>query len=324
MANDNQKVAILTDQTDQAFIEPTKQVNDQNDINKFITSEAYNRLTRFIELLNESVVNKKISEPCFVSELVQKVIDSLNILMSWIDEIPPLPTSQRFGNKAFRSWVARLEQNASIIHQDILPPQFHDSIIELTPYFTGGFGNATRIDYGSGHELSFVAWLCCMHLMGLFQEQDYSALVLRVFTKYLDLVRRLQNVYMLEPAGSRGVWGLDDHQFLSYYWGSAQLQDHKRLKPKSILSEELVNKYSSDYIYFGCIKYIREVKKGPFHEHSPLLYDISEVPNWTKVNSGLMKMYIAEVLKKFPIVQHFVFGSLLPFKPVIERRVADQ
>ncbi|CAG8646677.1 1450_t:CDS:2 [Gigaspora rosea] len=129
---------------------------------------------------------------------------------------------------------------------------------------------------------------------------------------------------MLEPAGSRGVWGLDDHQFLSYYWGSAQLQDHKRLKPKSILSEELVNKYSSDYIYFGCIKYIREVKKGPFHEHSPLLYDISEVPNWSKVNSGLMKMYIAEVLKKFPIVQHFVFGSLLPFKPVIERQAADQ
>ncbi|CAG8814077.1 28844_t:CDS:2, partial [Dentiscutata erythropus] len=178
MANDNQKLALA----DQAFIEPKKQINDQNNINKYTTSEAYIRLTRFIELLNESVVNKKISDPCFVSELVQKVLDSLDTIMSWIDEIPPLPTSQRFGNKAFRDWVARLEQNASTIHRDILPPQFHDSIIELTPYLTGGFGNATRIDYGSGHELSFVSWICCMHLLDLFQEQDYSALVLRVFT----------------------------------------------------------------------------------------------------------------------------------------------
>ncbi|CAG8807801.1 36136_t:CDS:1, partial [Racocetra persica] len=54
--------------TDQAFIEPKKQINDQQDINKLVTSEAYVRLTRFIELLNESVVNKKISDPCFVSE----------------------------------------------------------------------------------------------------------------------------------------------------------------------------------------------------------------------------------------------------------------
>ncbi|CAG8796103.1 14850_t:CDS:2, partial [Cetraspora pellucida] len=306
--------------TDQAFIEPKKQINDQQDINKLVTSEAYIRLTRFIELLNESVVNKKISDPCFVSELVQKVIDTLDIIMSWIDEIPPLPTSQRFGNKAFRDWVARLEQNAPIIHRDILPPQFHGAIIELVSYFTEGFGNATRIDYGSGHELNFVAWMCCVHLLGLFQEQDYTALVLRVFTKYLDLVRRLQSVYMLEPAGSRGVWGLDDHQFLSYYWGSAQLRDNKHLKPKSILSEDLVNMYSSDYIYFGCIKYIKEVKRGPFHEHSPLLYDISQVPNWTKVNSGLMKMYVADVLKKFPIMQHFVFGNLLPFKPTVEHQ----
>jgi serine/threonine-protein phosphatase 2A activator len=40
------------------------------------------------------------------------------------------------------------------------------------------------------------------------------------------------------------------------------------------------------------------------------LYNISAVPSWEKINQGMFKMYEGEILKKFPVVQHFLFGSM--------------
>lgn len=64
-------------------------------------------------------------------------------------------------------------------------------------------------------------------------------------------------------------------------------------------------------MYFGAINFIYAVKRGPFWEHSPMLFDISGIKDgWGKINKGLIKMYDAEVLAKFPVVQHFPFGNL--------------
>lgn len=92
------------------------------------------------------------------------------------------------------------------------------------------------------------------------------------------------------------------------------LIDHPRLTPKSITKKDMVDAFAGEYMYFRCIQYILEVKRGPFFEHSPMLNDISSVLSWKKVNSGMSKMYVAEVLKKVPVVQHFKFGALFPFE----------
>ena len=126
-------------------------------------------------------------------------------------------------------------------------------------------------------------------------------------------MRKIQKTYGLEPAGTHGVWSLDDYQFLVFYWGSAQLLEHKHIKPRSIRSDEILESFSDEYMYFDAIKFIKCVKTGPFGEHSPILDSVANVATWIKVNLGLMKMYKAEVLGKFPIMQHFLFGSLIPF-----------
>jgi serine/threonine-protein phosphatase 2A activator len=58
-----------------------------------------------------------------------------------------------------------------------------NAAIELQAYWINGFGNATRIDYGSGHELSFIAFLCCLDIIGFWKESDYAGVVLGVFNR---------------------------------------------------------------------------------------------------------------------------------------------
>lgn len=52
--------------------------------------------------------------------------------------------------------------------------------------------------------------------------------------------------------------------------------------------------YPNSNLFVACFE-LCKVKSGPFAEHSNQLYNISGVPAWNKVNSGLVKMYKAEV-----------------------------
>ena len=75
-----------------------------------------------------------------------------------------------------------------------------------------------------------------------------------VFDKYMKLVRKLQNTYRMEPAGSQGVWALDDYQFVAFIWGAAQMIGNRRVKPKSISDYEIADMLAPDYHFFACIQ----------------------------------------------------------------------
>ncbi|CAA0394211.1 unnamed protein product [Arabidopsis thaliana] len=296
------------------FQSPVKRIHSPDDIRRFHESASCKNFLGFVVSLSESIRGFKISDPCHISPTVAAIVSILETLLQWIDEIPPAQQSARYGNVSFRSWHERLRERGESLILEFLPEEFKESVIEIVPYFFDSFGNSSRIDYGTGHETNFAAWLYCLARMGIVKEEDYHGLVARVFVKYLELMRKLQMVYCLEPAGSHGVWGLDDYHFLPFIFGSSQLIDHKYMKPKSIHNDDILENFSSEYMYLSCIAFVKKVKKGLFAEHSPLLDDISGVPNWKKVNSGLLKMYRVEVLEKVPIMQHFLFGWLIKWE----------
>jgi serine/threonine-protein phosphatase 2A activator len=105
--------------------------------------------------------------------------------------------------------------------------------------------------------------------------------------------------YTLEPAGSHGVWGLDDHSFVPYIFGSAQYspaitspadvpsEGSAPEAPKSgdVTKKMIIDRERKTNMYFSAIGFIYDVKKGPFWEHSPILFDISGVTaGWAKIN----------------------------------------
>lgn len=284
---------------------------------------AYAELTSFILVCNERIRGVKVkpagqpSRKYSISPPVARMVSWLVECKALIASVPPIQQSMRFGNKAFRTWHERVTTREALtpLLSELLGPALvaQGAISELVPYIADSFGSTQRIDYGTGHELNFVLVLVALTKLGVFGASDYIALVLEVFRSYIDCMQELQSVYWLEPAGSKGAWGLDDFQFLPFLWGSSQLNG-STIAPADLLRSEVVDARGDEYLFLKCIGFIARMKKGPFHEHSSFLHHISTLPSWAKANSGLCKMYEAEVLAKFPIVQHILFGRMLRFE----------
>lgn len=303
------------DVTSHIFVAPTKQLNAATQMSTWTDSQAYADIVGFICAMNEAVKDKKLTEDFVVSPPVERLVSMLQVISTWVDDIPPIDQPQRFGNKAFKQFYEKLLSESSSLLKQALDETFHGCIPEVSVYLNESFGNATRIDYGTGHELAFLAFLCCLYKLAVLAETDATATVFCIFKTYIDLCRKLQRTYKMEPAGSHGVWSLDDFQFVPFIWGSSQLMGHRRITPARAVEQDYYESFHKDYIYLAAIKHICSVKTGPFAEHSNQLWNISGVPLWSKVNSGLIKMYKAELLAKFPVIQHFLFGSLLTLAP---------
>lgn len=298
---------------------PRKRINSHADLDTFTGSRICSQLVSFASELSMAVKAVPRTEERVerASPLVRGFVDLLRELDSWVDDIPPLQQPMRFGNKAFRQWHGRLVERGEGLLIGILTSvgvvDADALAAELAYYLRGSFGDETRIDYGTGHEASFFAILFILGSRGVLAKTDAADAVLVVFATYMRLMRKLQTVYVLEPAGSHGVWGLDDYHALPFLFGAAQLIGLEDDVPTGdVYKERTVKDFKDQFLYVDAIWQVLCQKRGaPFHETSPMLYDITAVPSWLKIHNGLVKMYRAEVLGKFPVIQHFLFGPTI-------------
>ena len=327
------------------LVRPRKCIQSDADMQIWQRSDAHHTILLFLMQLSEACVMQPTRDVVWheretyaaSDSVIDRVLALLIELDTWTDEIVPDTGPHRFGNLAFRTWGARLQERAEALLRRCLPPHLHAFITELYAYLVDAFGSFVRIDYGTGHELHMVAWLAYLYRLGALSEEGAEArIALEVIPAYLRVVWHLQDRYTLEPAGSHGVWGLDDFHFVPYILGAAQLRDTAmsplqmadlslypharmreprvgpRLSPRdTIMYVPPTHASPMPNMYTSSLARIHSLKRGPFSEHSPLLFDISRnVPTWPKVHAGMLKMYDAECLLKRPVVQHFVFGGV--------------
>ncbi|KAK4463094.1 hypothetical protein QBC42DRAFT_266341 [Cladorrhinum samala] len=308
----------LPDLSTITFKVPTRRILSPKDHDLFLASPTYTLILSFIFRLSESVQDRSISSVPLAS-----ASPAISHLLAILDEIenhcrssPPSDQGgSRFGNKTFRVFLDKIKSSSPQWHSSASPFSSvpGDAVPEVQTYLLSSFGNRSRIDYGSGHELNFFMYLLCLYQLRVLQPSDFPALVLRVFTKYLSVMRLVQLSYYLEPAGSHGVWGLDDYQFLPFLFGASQLLHHPYITPRSIHQELTLEESAGDYMYLGQVAFVNSTKtvKG-LRWHSPMLDDISSSKSWVKIEAGMRRMFVSEVLSKLPVMQHFLFGSLIP------------
>ena len=76
--------------------------------------------------------------------------ETLDRFEGLISETPAEQQPNRFGNPAYKVWAKKMIAESQALVEAILPADLTGATVELLPYLHDAFGNATRLDYGSG------------------------------------------------------------------------------------------------------------------------------------------------------------------------------
>jgi serine/threonine-protein phosphatase 2A activator len=195
MAERLRKLAILADSSTEPhiFAVPSKKINDAEDVTFWLQSKAYTDIMTFLLQLDAAMFPRKDADGSIetfemgstavtFSSTVVGLQKLLSRLADLVQEAPPDPGPRRFGNISFRKWYSMVESEIDQLLGDCLPKGVLDfdspsaesvrPVDELRVYLLGSFGSAQRLDYGTGHELSFLAFIAGIWKLGGFEPSD--------------------------------------------------------------------------------------------------------------------------------------------------------
>ncbi|XP_023172017.1 serine/threonine-protein phosphatase 2A activator-like [Drosophila hydei] len=287
-------------------------VRKESDMALWYKSQAYHEVIAYINRTGTAIqgIQQLDTDAYPVSPTIRKLCRLIDELITWLRAIK-LNTVE-----AYRAWSRQMLRNIFKMLETALPVSKCEFIGELGQYLACSFGNFTRADYGTGHELSFLFFLCGLFQAKILCEDDEPAAALMVFARYLKCVRNLQLLFELKPSGNQGAYSLDNYQFVAYMWGAAQLCYDPPFSPKELLDRTTIDEWQHQYLIVGCVAFVASTKQGSFAMHSNQLWSIATLSSWTRFYSGLHNMYLKEVISQFHLLRELWFGQLLPFEPV--------
>ncbi|KAI5181173.1 serine/threonine-protein phosphatase 2A activator [Nematocida sp. AWRm80] len=292
------------------------------EVNRFKSSSAYKDILRMVNETSKSIIEGNIIDR---GTILDKIISLINNT--------PIEQSQenRYGNKAFVVLMNKLDGCVVEIINSI-PAKYSTASLNssavkiLSEYLINSFGNRTRIDYGTGHELNYFCFLIVLNKLNVIGVNDIFTLLKEYFT----IVRTLILKYKLEPAGSRGAWGIDDYQLLPFLFGTSEILSNTH--NTSLTISQLHNK--NKYLYYTAYKYnyihkninilntidtnkivdINSINividEDKVRIYSPTLYYYNTLDIKT-LNIELFKQYNTTVLLDRGVIQHFIYTEYL-------------
>ncbi|XP_020812687.1 serine/threonine-protein phosphatase 2A activator [Drosophila serrata] len=293
-----------------------------SDIDLWQTSEAFFTLITYLNDLSTEIQGVLGTADFPVSENIRRLTTIFDKLDAIINTSPPAPqvvdtlasASLDLGNKGYRRFSRSMHRDIYQILEGALPTTKCRYVNELGHYLSGAFGSATKIEYGTGHEMSFLFFMC-----GLFEAKilrrsvDLASSGLILFDRYLKFVRRMQVTYSVVSANSQGAYALDKFQFVPYIWGAAQLCYNAPFSPQKMLDKDTMEQYK-EYMLIDCVRHVAETEVGPFARHSSQLWSLAALSSWTKIHRGLMFMYMEDILLDFDVLSTLGFGELMSFE----------
>ncbi|KAJ8605493.1 hypothetical protein CTAYLR_000010 [Chrysophaeum taylorii] len=274
---------------------------------KFLASPTKAELVEFVVALNKSCFGRRTAH----GEISARIASILRGVADKVDDFPARGDNRRFGDAAFRDWHAWLVASSVTL---VAPLAGDAAAAEIALYLSASFGDPQRLDYGTGHETAFVVFLLCLWRCGVLPASEVTdgAVVLVAFEAYSDACRLVQTRYALEPAGSRGVWALDDYQCLLFLFGSSQHCGAGNAPAAYVDLAGLRLLPDDDTLFAQGLRFAAACKKGaPFFESSPILFALAKKP-WHLVNNHIFDYYDKEVLGNFVVARHLLFGDLFP------------
>ncbi|EJW01421.1 hypothetical protein EDEG_03954 [Edhazardia aedis USNM 41457] len=260
----------------------------------FVNTPAYKKIREFIIQINKSILTE-----------IQCCNDTVN---SFLQDVYSL-----LKETEVNKFLEKQETNAKFNYFHIVLEKKLKSLLEsrfaienipiLYKYLFSSFGNPVRLDYGTGHELNFACFLFSLVELKIMKFNECYT----TFLKYFEFIRMMIIELQVLPAGSHGVWGIDDYQYLPFLFGSSEMC-------KITLDGKISD--STDNGFYTAVQHSKTYKTRhsnvSFEKHSPILYSLQFIENWSDIHNKIWELYEKHVLLCLSVTQHFIYSVLLP------------